>query len=163
VALSDAGVPADHPALVRAAEWMLHEEVTVTGDWAVQRPQLAPGGWAFEFANDNYPDVDDTAEVVLALRRVAPPEPHRAHAAIDRAVGWTLGMQCRDGGWGAFDADNDSALVAQLPFCDFGEVVAPPSADVTAHALEMLALEPGIDDQTTASAVRWLTREQEPD
>ena len=102
------------------------EEITVPGDWAVRRPGLAPGGWAFEFANDNYPDIDDTAEVVLALRR--------AHAAADptsddacaRAVAWTVGMQCADGGWGAFDADNDSRLVAALPFCDFGKVTDPP-------------------------------------
>ena len=96
------------------------------GDWAVRRPDLAPGGWAFEFDNDNYPDIDDTAEVVLALRRVAPPRPGAVRAAIERGVAWTLGMQCRDGGWGAFDVDNTRELCRRLPFCDFGEVIDPP-------------------------------------
>src|SRR6185437_6911112 len=98
IALSDAGVPGDHPALQRAAEWLLGEEVTARGDWAVARPRLAPGGWAFEFHNVNYPDVDDTAEVVLALRRViGSPE---LYAAVERAATWLQGMQSAGGGWG---------------------------------------------------------------
>ena len=106
VALSEAGVPEDHPALLRAADWMLDEEVRVQGDWAVRRPDLAPGGWAFEYENDNYPDLDDTAEVVMALRGIRHPDPKRVDAAVARAVRWTLGMQCSDGGWAAFDVDN---------------------------------------------------------
>jgi len=98
IALSDAGVPADHPALARAADWLLGEEVTTSGDWSVARPHLAPGGWAFEFANDNYPDVDDTAEVVLALRRV--PDSPRLGGAVQRAARWVQGMQSSGGGWG---------------------------------------------------------------
>jgi squalene-hopene/tetraprenyl-beta-curcumene cyclase len=135
----------------------------VQGDWAVRRPDVAPGGWAFEFANDGYPDVDDTTEVVIALRRVAHPEPERVDAAIARGVRWTLGMQSADGGWGAFDADNTSTLVADLPFCDFGEVTDPPSADVTAHAVEMLAREGHADDEAFARGLRWLRAAQEPD
>ncbi|HTA13878.1 MAG TPA: squalene--hopene cyclase, partial [Solirubrobacteraceae bacterium] len=126
VALSDAGVPGEHPALVRAGEWLLGEEVQVPGDWRVTRPTLRPGGWAFEFANDNYPDVDDTAEVVLALRRVKLVRATRAEQAIERAVRWTKGMQSREGAWGAFDADNTRALVRELPFLDFGEVIDEP-------------------------------------
>jgi squalene-hopene/tetraprenyl-beta-curcumene cyclase len=136
IALTDAGASDEHPALQRAADWLLGEEVGVRGDWAVARPRLAAGGWAFEFANVNYPDVDDTAEVVLALRRVCPPG---GQEAIERARVWVEGMQSSDGGWGAFDADNTRALVRELPFLDFGEVIDEPSADVTAHALEMLA------------------------
>jgi squalene-hopene/tetraprenyl-beta-curcumene cyclase len=109
-----------------------------TGDWAVRRPASSPGGWAFEFANDNYPDTDDTAEIVLALRRVAHPDPD-ASAPPSTAACLALGMQSRDGGWGAFDADNTRTLPTELPFCDFGEVIDPPSADVTAHIVEMLA------------------------
>jgi squalene-hopene/tetraprenyl-beta-curcumene cyclase len=139
IALSDAGLPPDHPALERAAAWLLGEEIRTRGDWAVRRPHLEPGGWAFEFANDWYPDIDDTAEVVLALRR-ARPSPD-LEAAIGRGVRWTTGMESTKGGWGAFDADNARALVRRLPFCDFGEVIDPPSADVTAHVLEMLARE----------------------
>ncbi|MFD9637559.1 squalene--hopene cyclase, partial [Streptomyces violascens] len=88
IALADAGVPADHSALVRAADWMLDEEITRPGDWAVRRPGLPPGGWAFEFHNDNYPDIDDTAEVILALRRVQHPQQDRVDAAIARGVLW---------------------------------------------------------------------------
>jgi squalene-hopene/tetraprenyl-beta-curcumene cyclase len=163
IALSDAGVPADDPDLVRAADWLLDEEVTVRGDWTVQRPDVPTGGWAFEFANDNYPDVDDTAEVALALRRVAHPEPERVDAAIARGVQWTLGLQSSDGGWGAFDADNTSTLIADIPFCDFGEVTDPPSADVTAHAVEMLACEGHADSEAFARGLRWLREAQEPD
>jgi squalene-hopene/tetraprenyl-beta-curcumene cyclase len=162
IALSDAGVAADDPALVRAAEWLLGEEVRVRGDWAVTRPDVRAGGWAFEFANDNYPDVDDTAEVVLALRRVAHPDRARVDAAIARGVRWVLGLQSADGGWGAFDADNASTLVADLPFCDFGEVTDPPSADVTAHAVEMLAREAHAGGEAFARGLRWLRDAQEP-
>jgi squalene-hopene/tetraprenyl-beta-curcumene cyclase len=162
VALADAAVAPDHPALVRAGEWLLEQEVTVAGDWAVRRPTLAPGGWAFEFANVNYPDVDDTAEVVLALRRVAGPDPTRGRRAVERAIAWVEGMQSRGGGWAAFDADNTSRLCAALPFCDFGEVTDPPSADVTAHAVEMLAAEPGADPGRLREALAWLRAEQEP-
>src|SRR5205085_1902384 len=102
--------------------------IRVRGDWAVRRPRLAPGGWAFEFANDAYPDIDDTAEVVLALRRTSVGAPGASgDAAIARAIAWTEGMQCRDGGYGAFDVDNDRAACRHLPFCDFGEVIDPPS------------------------------------
>jgi squalene-hopene/tetraprenyl-beta-curcumene cyclase len=160
IALRDAGVSAEHPSLQRAAQWLLGEEVTVRGDWAVARPRLAAGGWAFEFANANYPDVDDTAEVVLALQRTSP---DAAAAAIDRARAWVEGMQCRDGGWGAFDADNTRALVRELPFLDFGEVIDEPSADVTAHAVEMLAALGRDGDQASRRAVEWLLSSQERD
>ncbi|MBO0871294.1 MAG: squalene--hopene cyclase, partial [Micromonosporaceae bacterium] len=160
-ALLDAGVPADDPAVLRASDWLLDEEITRTGDWAVRRPRLAPGGWAFEFANDNYPDTDDTAEIVLALRRVAHPQPDRARAAIDRGVAWTVGMQSKDGGWGAFDADNTFTLPMKLPFCDFGAVTDPPSADVTAHIVEMLAADGRATDPACQHGIRWLLEHQE--
>ncbi|MFF5970859.1 squalene--hopene cyclase [Streptomyces sp. NPDC012769] len=162
IALADAGVRPDHPALVRAADWMLGEEIVRKGDWAVRRPGLPPGGWAFEFHNDNYPDIDDTAEVVLALRRVRHPDPARLNAAVARGTRWTLGMQSRNGAWGAFDADNTSALPNRLPFCDFGEVIDPPSADVTAHVVEMLAYEGRAQDPRTRRGLDWLLAEQEP-
>jgi squalene-hopene/tetraprenyl-beta-curcumene cyclase len=160
VALSDAGLPADHPALVRGAEWLLQEEVTERGDWAVTRPRLQPGGWAFEFANVNYPDVDDTAEVVLALRRVVGGP--RLDAAVQRAARWVEGMQSANGGWGAFDAENTRTMVRDLPFLDFGEVIDEPSADVSAHALEMLAALGLLDSPVARRGVQWLIDEQEP-
>ncbi|TJZ56938.1 squalene--hopene cyclase [Streptomyces piniterrae] len=162
IALADAGLPADHPQLVKAADWMLDEQIHRPGDWSVRRPRLPSGGWAFEFENDNYPDIDDTAEVVLALRRVAHPDPGRVDAAVQRAVRWNLGMQSRNGAWGAFDADNTSPFPNRLPFCDFGEVIDPPSADVTAHVVEMLADVGRTHDPHTRRGIDWLLAEQEP-
>jgi squalene-hopene/tetraprenyl-beta-curcumene cyclase len=162
-ALLDAGVAADDEAVLRATRWLLGEEIRVPGDWAVRRPRLAPGGWAFEFANDGYPDTDDTAEVVLALRRTAYPDQPALRATIDRGVSWVTGMQSRDGGWGAFDADNTRTLPTRLPFCDFGAVIDPPSADVTAHIVEMLAAEGMSDAQPCRRGVRWLLARQEAD
>ncbi|MFG3027741.1 squalene--hopene cyclase [Streptomyces sp. NPDC048253] len=163
IALADAGLPADHPQLVKAADWMLGEQVVRPGDWSVSRPQLPPGGWAFEFHNDNYPDIDDTAEVVLALRRVKHHDPERMDRAIARGVRWNLGMQSKNGGWGAFDVDNTSPFPNRMPFCDFGEVIDPPSADVTAHVVEMLAVEGLSHDPRTRRGIEWLLAEQEPD
>ncbi len=166
IALADAGLPADHPALQSAARWVMAEEICGPGDWQVQRPGLPPSGWAFEFDNDGYPDVDDTAEVVLALGRVEQPDDataRQAGAAVARALTWLTGMQSRDGGWGAFDADNTSRLVTKLPFCDFGEVVDPPSADVTAHTLEALAAAGLGASRPGRRGVAWLLRAQEPD
>jgi squalene-hopene/tetraprenyl-beta-curcumene cyclase len=163
IALADAGVPGDDPALGRACQWLLDREIDGCGDWAVRRPRLAPGGWAFEFANLNYPDVDDTAEVMLALHRAAGAD-HRdaARRAIDRGAAWIAGMQCGDGGWAAFDVDNTRTLCRQFPFCDFGEVIDPPSADVTAHVVEAFAaLRAGGD--AVEQGVAWLSRYQEED
>jgi squalene-hopene/tetraprenyl-beta-curcumene cyclase len=166
IALLDAGMPADDPAVRRATDWLLREQVTVPGDWSVRRPGLASAGWAFEFANDVYPDVDDTAEVVLALERVlAKPgaAPEGTDLAVERAVEWTVGMQSADGGWAAFDADNTRDAIRRLPFCDFGEVIDPPSADVTAHVIEMLG-ELGLGGTPAARrGIEWLLAAQEPD
>ena len=134
LALRDSGLGPEHPALVRAAEWLEHEEVTVARRLGGPPPELAPGGWAFEFENDLYPDIDDTAVVALALRRC-----HRGRDAVERGLAWTAGMQSRSGGWGAFDVDNEAFWLYKLPFCDFGKVTDEPTADVTAHALEALA------------------------
>jgi squalene-hopene/tetraprenyl-beta-curcumene cyclase len=151
------GVPADHPQLVKAGEWLLGEEVTVKGDWAVRRPSLDPGGWAFEFENDLYPDVDDAAVVCLALRELG-----LGDEAVRRGLDWIAGMQSSGGGWGAFDADNTSTWLYKLPFCDFGAVIDPPSEDVTAHALEALAPVAGYE-QTVARGLDYLLEEQRED
>ncbi|MFC6879051.1 MULTISPECIES: squalene--hopene cyclase [Actinomadura] len=159
-ALADAGLPADHPALMRAAGWVVAEEVRGPGDWSVRRPDLAPGGWAFEFHNDGYPDVDDTAEAVLALRRTAHP---KAEAAVRRGIRWMTGMASKDGSYGAFDADNTRTLCTKLPFCDFGAVLDPPSADVTAHVVEALAHAGHTDSPALRRAGAWLLKAQEKD
>ncbi|HVB44201.1 MAG TPA: squalene--hopene cyclase [Streptosporangiaceae bacterium] len=169
IALGDAGLAADDRALVSAARWVLAEEIRGPGDWQVRRPGLAPGGWAFEFDNDGYPDIDDTAEVLLALGRVNLPggtgagSAGHADQAARRAISWLAGMQSRDGGWGAFDADNTARLVTKLPFCDFGEVIDPPSADVTAHTVEALAVAGLAGSRAVRRGVAWLLRAQEPD
>ena len=163
IALSDAGLPADHPALASAARWVLDEEIRGPGDWQARRPGLSPGGWAFEFDNDGYPDIDDTAEVLLALRRVELAAEPRSAEATARGIQWMTGMQSRDGGWGAFDADNTRKVVTRLPFCDFGEVIDPPSADVTAHVVEALAAEGLAGAKAVRRGVTWLLRAQEPD
>jgi squalene-hopene/tetraprenyl-beta-curcumene cyclase len=161
IALSDAGLGQDDDDLKRAAEWLLNEEITARGDWAVRKPKLSPGGWAFEFANDLYPDIDDTAEVVLALRRVVPIG--SSAEAIRRGVGWVVGMRSRNGAWAAFDADNTSPWVEAVPFCDFGAITDPPTADVTAHVVEMLAAVGLARHPITQNAVQWLIDQQEPD
>jgi squalene-hopene/tetraprenyl-beta-curcumene cyclase len=174
LALGDAGLSLEDPAIAGAVDWLLGEEVTVRGDWSVVRPNVAPGGWAFEFANVNYPDVDDTAEVVLALSRVRRPPAGNgtastaaAGARIERALGralrWVEGMQSSGGGWGAFDAENTHSLVRELPFLDFGEVIDEPTADVTAHAVEMLAVLGLADSPCARRGIRWLMDEQELD
>jgi len=165
LALSDAGVAEDDEAMLAAARWLLAEEVTTRGDWSVARPALEAGGWAFEFANVNYPDVDDTVEVVLALARFFERGPLRApiDGAVGRALRWVEGMQSADGGWGAFDADNTRALVRELPFLDFGEVIDEPSADVTAHTVEMLGVLGLGETPAARRGVQWLIEHQEAD
>jgi len=157
LALRAAGVPADDSRLQAAGEWLLREEVAVPGDWAVRRPRLAPGGWAFEFDNDLYPDVDDTAVVVLALRELGIED-----AAVRRGLDWMVGMQSRSGGWGAFDVDNEALWLYKLPICDFGKVTDEPTADVTAHALEALGHEEGYG-AALERGLDWLLAEQEQD
>ncbi len=137
--LLDSGLPSNHPAVQRAVRWLLKEEIRMKGDWAVQASGVEPSGWAFEFENDNYPDVDDTPIVVMGLElaRLGTAEEEARQATVKRAVNWLLGMQSSDGGWAAFDKDNTTTLLAKLPFFDFGEVLDPPSVDVTAHVMEM--------------------------
>lgn len=161
-ALLDAGLAPGHPALVKAADWLLTRQADRPGDWAARRPRLSPGGWAFQFHNRTYPDNDDTSEVALALHRVNHPDPTRVDDALGRAVRWCLGMQSRNGGWAAFDVDNTSTLPARVPFFDFGEFCTdPPTADITAHVVEMLAALGRARDPRTRRAVRWLLGQQE--
>ena len=141
IGLLDSGMDPQHDALQRAGRWMLGEQVLGGGDWQVKNPDTPPGGWAFEFDNDVYPDIDDTAVVMTALERIPLPDaaPER-ELALERGLRWMLSMQSADGGWGAFDVDNDRAFLKAIPFADFGELLDPPTADVTAHALELLGL-----------------------
>ncbi len=163
LALRRAGVPADASPVRRAVSWLVGEQILGGGDWQVRCPPgIEGGGWAFEFDNDIYPDVDDTAIVVLALLRAEQtPDVRRA---IDRARSWVEAMRSSDGAWAAFDRDNVRQLVYALPFADFGAMLDPPSEDVTAHAVEMLgALGAQPDATVMAPAISYLRAAQRPD
>lgn len=153
----------DVPASVkRACDWLVERQITnVVGDYSSRRPGITPGGWAFQYRNDYYPDVDDTAVVVMALHRT---DPQRYRDAISRATDWVLGMQSANGGWGAFDADNEHYALNHIPFADHGALLDPPTADVTARCLGML-VQLGYDRSHPAvrQAIDFLKREQEPD
>ncbi len=162
LALAEAGLPGDHPALLRAGTWLLDEQITVGGDWQV-RSRGVSGGWAFEFANDIYPDTDDAALVMIALLGLRCDGPRKAEAMC-RGLDWILSMQSRNGGWGAFDRNNTKTFLRQIPFADFGEMVDPPSVDVTAHIVELLGrLGRRKGDRPLDRALAYLEREQEPD
>jgi squalene-hopene/tetraprenyl-beta-curcumene cyclase len=164
LALRESGLPADHPALQRAARWLLEREIRSRGDWRVKNPQLEPSGWAFEFANAFYPDLDDTPVVARALHSVQLPRDLEDHkrAAIRRAVAWTLGMQSKDGGFAAFDRDNDLQALAHVPFSDFVPPLDPTCADVTAHVIELLGTL-GERGAAYRRALDYLARTQEND
>ncbi|MGH9775474.1 MAG: squalene--hopene cyclase [Candidatus Acidiferrales bacterium] len=138
VSLEEAGVEPTHRALVKAAEWLLEHQILGPGDWQVKDRTGEPGGWAFEFRNDFYPDVDDTAFVLMALGGVDYPNRARLKESVRRGVRWLLSMQNRDGGWGAFDKDNDLKLLTCVPFADHNAMLDPSTADVTARVLECL-------------------------
>ena len=148
--------------LWRALDWLEGKQVLdVAGDWAVKRPGLRPGGWAFQFENPHYPDLDDTAAVGLALDRMGSA---RYRAAIDRAAEWVIGMQSRNGGWGSFDADNTHHYLNHIPFADHGALLDPPTADVSARCLGFLTqIGYGPDHPSVAAAVGFLRAEQEDD
>jgi squalene-hopene/tetraprenyl-beta-curcumene cyclase len=150
------------PALERAFDWLAEKQVLdVVGDWAGKRPGLRPGGWAFQYENPHYPDVDDTAAAGLALDRF---DAERYRGALDRTAEWILGMQSKDGGWGAFDADNTHFYLNHIPFADHGALLDPPTADVSARCLGFLAqVGYSADHPAVASALAYLRDQQEPD
>ncbi len=166
-AMLEAGVPAEEPRVAQACEWLAARQVLdVRGDWSVLRPALEPGGWAFEYENRHYPDVDDTAAVLAVLLRQRPGA--LGTAPIERGLRWMLGMQGRDGGWGAFDADNDKTFLNDIPFSDMDSLCDPSTPDVTGHVLELLGAlrgAPGAEAREGAIArgVSYLRRTQEPE
>ena len=159
--LREAGVPADDEALVQAGRWMLAHEVQSLGDWALTVPGIEPGGFPFEFSNELYPDTDDTAEVLIALRLV---DVRGKDGPFHRAKRWLRAMQSTNGGWGAFDRDNNDEFVSRIPFADFGATFDPPTEDVTAHIVEAFALEgTPPSDEMIEQALGYLWDTQEPD
>jgi squalene-hopene/tetraprenyl-beta-curcumene cyclase len=137
-ALFDSGMSPDHPALVKAAKWILTKQIVKKGDWAIKNQQGKPGGWAFEFYNEHYPDCDDTAEILIFLNRVELPDSYQKLKESERAISWLLSMQCQSGGWAAFDMDNEKEILNQIPFADHGAMLDPPTADVSGRVLWLL-------------------------
>ena len=163
-ALAEAGLAKDHPALVKAGQWLLDKQILTYGDWQVKNPQGKPGAWAFEFDNNFYPDIDDTAVVVMALDGITLPDEARKQAAMDRAVDWIATMQCKTGGWAAFDIDNDQDWLNQLPYGDLKAMIDPSTADITARVVEMLgACGLTMDKQRVERGLAYLLQEQEQD
>jgi squalene-hopene/tetraprenyl-beta-curcumene cyclase len=161
-ALMETGDRRLDPAIAQALDWLAGKQVLeVVGDWAAVRPGLRPGGWAFQYENPHYPDVDDTAVVALALDRF---DRERWRPAVGRAAEWIVGMQSRNGGWGSFDADNTHYYLNHIPFADHGALLDPPTADVSARCLGLLAqLGDAASDVSAAAALAYLRREQEAD
>ncbi len=164
-ALAQAGCGAEHPAMRRAATWLLSKQTTRPGDWA-ERNTAAPGGWYFEHRNEFYPDVDDTCVALMVLRRTRAEAPAGAQeAAIDRGLAWMLGMQNRDGGWGSFDRDNDKQWLTEVPFADHNAMIDPSTADITGRVLESLSHFPGYGTShpVVQRALAFLRRDQTGD
>ena len=166
-ALLETASPAAEGGALRALDWLAPLQVLdVAGDWATRRPVVRPGGWAFQYANPHYPDLDDTAVVVMAMARARGgcARDGAYDEAISRGSEWVTGLQSRNGGWGAFDADNTYHYLNNIPFADHGALLDPPTADVAARCVSMLAqLGADRDSRPIQAALRYLEREQEAD
>ncbi len=164
MALLDSDVPGDHPAIVSAGEWLLDHQVASGGDWQVKARDVPTGGWAFEFENDTYPDIDDASVIGTVLYRTRLPDEEGKADALRRCVRWIEGMQSSNGGWASFDKDNTRTFIARIPFSDFGETIDPPSVDVTAHVLELLGtLGHDLNSVQVSRGLDYVLKDQEPD
>lgn len=164
IALADAELPAGHPAWDRAVQWLLGKEVRGRGDWSINGPRVEPTGWHFQFRNQFYPDLDDSAMVILALKRSPMADDPAVEAATRRGVDWLLAMQNRDGGWAAYDVDIDNQVLTKLPFADHNAMLDPSCADITARVLELLGTLGYRDDHPSirrALDCLWGTQEPE--
>jgi squalene-hopene/tetraprenyl-beta-curcumene cyclase len=163
-ALGESGVAATDPRLVKCADWILQKQVRTVGDWKIKNKQGQPGGWYFEFNNEFYPDVDDSAMVCLALSRVEHSNGRYQRESVQRAIDWIFSMQCKNGGWASFDKDNDRMVFQHIPFADHNAMLDPPTVDITGRILEMLATY-GYDksDRRVKKAIQFIRDEQEPD
>ena len=153
-----------HETLRAAADWMLAREIRHRGDWAIKRPNVEPSGWAFEYRNDFYPDIDDTAMVLLALSKARSSQPARQQTSQKRAIDWLLAMQSKDGGWAAFDADNNWQFLSHVPFADHNAMLDPTCPDITGRVLEALCAHGlGRRHPAVRRGVDYLVRSQQPD
>jgi len=163
-ALIDSGLKGDHPALRDAAKWLVDHQISKTGDWSIKRPGLEPGGWAFQFHNDWFPDVDDSAVILMVLAEAAHDDAGARDRALKVGANWVMGMQSKDGGFAAFDVDNDSHWINQAPFADVEAATDPTCADLTGRVLEMMAAVGYRADHPVARrAITWLKRDQKAD
>ena len=163
-ALGEAGVSPKDKRMVAAAEWMLKKQVTHKGDWAVKVKNVDPAGWYFEFNNEFYPDVDDSAMVMLGLSKVATTDDRYQYQSVKRAIDWVMAMQCKDGGWASFDKDNDKLVFQYIPFADHNAMLDPATVDITGRVLEMLATYGFTQsDVRVKRALKFIQRQQEPD
>lgn len=164
IALHDSGIPGSDPALQKAGRWLISKEVRNFGDWALKCKVEEPSGWYFQYANEFYPDTDDSAAVLMALQRVSLPETAHKEASVLRGLRWIMAMQCDDGGWGAFDRNNNRAILNHIPFADFNALLDPSTSDVTARCTEFLGR---IGFSKTSGQIRmaieFLKKEQEKD
>ncbi len=163
LAMMYSGMDPDHRSLIAAGDWLISKQIFRKGDWSVKRPDLQPGGWAFEFDNDWYPDVDDTAVVLMLLNRYDDSEFVKTEN-LQSGLRWILGMQGKDGGWGAFDVDNNVRLLNQLPFGDLEAMIDPSTPDITGRVLELLGMVGyGPSHDVVLKAIRFLKKQQEED
>ena len=163
-ALGESGVGPTEPRMVRAAEWMLKKQNRRKGDWSVKVPNAEPGGWYFEFNNEFYPDVDDTAQVLLALNQTETKDARFQSEAVRRGINWVLAMQCKDGGWASFDKDNDRMVFQYVPFADHNAMLDPATVDITGRVLECLAAHGfTLKDKPVQRAIGFIRKQQEPD
>ena len=163
-ALVESGLSPDHEALRRAAEWLIDKQVLVAGDWKVKRPHVQPGGWAFQFDNPFYPDLDDAGMTLMALEKVRGLDSDRVRLAKERGLGWFLGMQGQDGGWASFDADNNRLYLNHIPFADHGALLDPSTEDLTGRGLELLGtLGYGPEFEPVERAIEFIRHTQRHD
>jgi squalene-hopene/tetraprenyl-beta-curcumene cyclase len=153
---------AEPERMTRGADWLLTKQIRRRGDWSAKRPDLVPGAWAFEFDNEFYPDIDDTAMVLMALQHAQASDPEKQRRAEERAVNWLLGMQSSDGGWAAFDVDNNWQLLNKIPFADHNAMLDPPCPDITGRVMDCLCRR-GFDHThpAIAAGIEYLLRHQE--
>jgi len=160
-ALIESGLAPDHPQLVRAGGWMMGKQITVPGDWQVKRPDVPPGGWPFQYHNDFYPDLDDSAMVMMALAKIQGLDPERKARCMERGLAWFVGMQGSDGGWASFDADNSRLIFNNIPFADHGALLDPSTEDLTGRGLELLGtLGHGPDHPAAQRALGFIRKTQ---
>jgi squalene-hopene/tetraprenyl-beta-curcumene cyclase len=163
-ALGESSADPSDPRMVKAAEWMLKKQNRRKGDWSVKVPNTEPGGWYFEYNNEFYPDVDDTAQVLLALNHIETNDARFQSEAVQRGIDWELAMQCKNGGWASFDKDNNRMVFQYVPFADHNAMLDPATVDITGRVLECLAAHGfTLTDKPVRRAIDFIRKEQEPD